>query len=72
MVPGMGHCGGGVGANSFGNGPSPQKDADHDILTALDRWVETGVAPGKIIATGIAVGDASLAIQTLRSAPWRT
>jgi hypothetical protein len=44
MVPGMGHCGGGVGANSFGNGASPQKDADHDVLSALERWVETGVA----------------------------
>ena len=59
MVPGMGHCGGGVGANSFGNGASPQKDADHDIFSALDRWVETGVAPDKIIATGTVVGDTS-------------
>jgi feruloyl esterase len=57
MVPGMGHCGGGVGANSFGNGASPQKDADHDVFSALERWVETGVAPDKIVATGTVVGD---------------
>jgi hypothetical protein len=37
MVPGMGHCGGGVGANSFGNGASAQTDADQDIISALDR-----------------------------------
>jgi hypothetical protein len=59
MVPGMGHCGGGVGANSFGNGASAQTDPDHDILSALERWVETRVAPAKIIATGSVVGDAS-------------
>lgn len=39
MVPGMGHCGGG--------------DAPHgiDMLGAIDRWVETGRAPDKLIAT---------------------
>jgi feruloyl esterase len=62
MVPGMGHCGGGVGANSFGNGASAQTDSDHDVISALDRWVETGVAPDKIIATGTVVGDTSKAL----------
>jgi feruloyl esterase len=62
MVPGMGHCGGGVGANSFGNGASAQTDSDHDVVSALDRWVETGVAPDKIIATGTVVGDTSKAL----------
>ena len=41
MVPGMQHCGGGPGPNSFG-GP---------ITTALERWVEQRSAPDKIIAT---------------------
>jgi feruloyl esterase len=59
MVPGMGHCGGGVGANSFGNGASAQTDPDHDVISALDRWVETGVAPDKIISSGTVVGDTS-------------
>ena len=39
MVPGMGHCGGGPGANSF------------DMMTALEHWVEHGVAPERILAT---------------------
>jgi hypothetical protein len=26
-------------------------DAEHDALTALDQWVEHGVAPAKVIAT---------------------
>jgi len=53
MVPGMAHCGGGDGPNAFGNGTSngPVIDADHDLLKALEGWVEQGVAPEKIIAT---------------------
>jgi Tannase and feruloyl esterase len=55
MVPGMGHCFSGPGANAFGqpfwrNGPNPSAASD-DILTALDQWVENQNAPDKIIAT---------------------
>jgi feruloyl esterase len=39
MVPGMQHCGGGPGPNTF------------DTLTALENWVEHGVAPDAIIAS---------------------
>jgi len=53
MVPGMAHCSGGAGPNAFGNGTvnGPVIDAEHDLLKALERWVEVGVAPDKIIAT---------------------
>jgi len=53
MVPGMGHCSGGAGATNFGNqgGPAPVIDAAHDVLAALDRWVESGTAPDSIIAS---------------------
>lgn len=54
MVPGMEHCGGGPGANVFGNAfgaPLQQDDPEHDVVKALERWVEQGVAPEKIIAT---------------------
>ena len=52
MVPGMAHCGGGDGPNAFGNGVNgPVIDADHDLLKALEHWVEGGVAPERIIAT---------------------
>ena len=44
LVPGMGHCAGGPGPNSF------------DMLTALENWVEKGVAPDKIIATHSTAG----------------
>ncbi|MGC1457006.1 MAG: tannase/feruloyl esterase family alpha/beta hydrolase [Steroidobacteraceae bacterium] len=38
MAPGMAHCAGGEGPDSF------------DSLTALERWVELGKAPRRIIA----------------------
>jgi feruloyl esterase len=39
LVPGMHHCGGGPGPNVF------------ETLTALDNWVEKGIAPDAIEAT---------------------
>ena len=50
MVPGMQHCGGGSGANSFGQFTVESADADHDVDVALERWVEKGVAPERIVA----------------------
>jgi feruloyl esterase len=52
MVPGMAHCFGGPGPNVFLHASAcPQCDAKHDMLTALERWVEAGEAPGTIVAT---------------------
>jgi feruloyl esterase len=57
MVPGMGHCGGGTGATSFGNqGGSPTIDPDHDLLAALDRWVEQRRPPDRIVASKVEGG----------------
>ena len=58
MVPGMGHCSGGAGTAHFGNqgGPSPVVDADHDLLAALDRWVESGTPPATFIASRVVNG----------------
>ena len=39
MAPGMGHCGGGEGPNTF------------DMMTALEQWVEHGQAPDRIVAS---------------------
>ena len=40
MVPGMGHCGGGPGVNTF------------DQIATLEKWVEKGIAPATILGTG--------------------
>jgi feruloyl esterase len=50
MAPGVQHCGGGPGADSFGEF-APAGDAQHDLYGALEQWVEKGAAPEKIIAT---------------------
>jgi hypothetical protein len=53
VVPGMGHCSGGPGPNAFGGlaQPAVPMDPRHDIFSALENWVEHGVAPTQIIAT---------------------
>jgi feruloyl esterase len=40
LVPGMGHCGGGPALDQF------------DMLSAVVNWLEKGVAPDSIVATG--------------------
>jgi feruloyl esterase len=44
MVPGMGHCGGGTGVNTF------------DMMTPLDQWVTTGKAPVQVPASRVRNG----------------
>src|SRR5216683_806594 len=44
MAPGMAHCAGGPGLNTF------------DTLTAIERWVEEGKAPKKLIASHTTLG----------------
>jgi feruloyl esterase len=50
LAPGVAHCGGGAGPNQLGQ-TGGNGDAEHDIVVALERWVETGTAPTRIIAT---------------------
>jgi len=58
MVPGMAHCARGAGASNFGNqgGEAPVCDAEHDLIEALDAWVERGAAPDRIIASRVENG----------------
>jgi hypothetical protein len=51
LVPGMQHCAGGPGPNSFNQyGTASPKDPQTDMFAALIRWVEEGKAPQSIIA----------------------
>ena len=64
MVPGMGHCFGGPGATEIGESADPPVvDAEHDLMKALERWVEQGVAPEKIIASHYVDGDPARGVQ---------
>jgi Tannase and feruloyl esterase len=59
LAPGMGHCGGGPGPNSFGqsaDSETPFEPRRH-LLAALVQWVEQGKPPQSVIATK-RLGDA--------------
>ena len=54
MPPGLYHCTGGPGPNNFGGTRHKgvkKNDPENDIVGALDRWVEQGIAPAKLLAT---------------------
>jgi len=52
MAPGVQHCGGGPGPDSFGQvGDLNFDDPSHSVDAALEKWVEKGKAPGTIIAS---------------------
>ena len=58
MVPGMQHCGGGPGPDSFGAFmASPGTDPQHNMRIALENWVEKGTEPTTFIATKPASAD---------------
>ncbi len=44
MAPGMGHCGGGEGPDTF------------DMVSALEQWVEGGKAPERVVASKSTAG----------------
>jgi feruloyl esterase len=44
MVPGMNHCAGGPGTDAF------------DKMGAMEQWVQTGVAPDRIVASHLTAG----------------
>jgi hypothetical protein len=51
MAPGLAHCGGGPGPNDFGQlTVGSSGDALRDVNAALEKWVEEGVAPERIVA----------------------
>jgi feruloyl esterase len=58
MVPGMGHCSGGTGWTNFGNqgGSVPSPTPQTDVLMAMDRWVDQGIAPDSIVAARLSSG----------------
>lgn len=61
MVPGVMHCGGGAGPDSFnsalGGVPRPPVDGpDYDLFSALIQWTQGGGAPNQVLATKFLAG----------------
>jgi hypothetical protein len=50
MAPGMLHCDGGAGPGGLMGRSAAAFDADHDVSLAIERWVEQGTPPARIIA----------------------
>lgn len=69
LAPGMMHCGGGTGPDSFNSSLGapqlpPNDDASHDLFAALIDWRERGNAPDRVIATRHAApGDPTITMQ---------
>ncbi|KAJ5105750.1 hypothetical protein NUU61_003097 [Penicillium alfredii] len=60
-ISGMGHCGDGDGANGIGQGLKTYggKDAQDNVLMAMVKWVEEGVAPETVRGAKFANGAGS-------------
>lgn len=58
LLPGMGHCSGGVGFSHIGGatGAPLKADADHDMVRAIVQWVKGGDAPSLFIAAQVKDG----------------
>jgi Tannase and feruloyl esterase len=67
LVPGMQHCSDGPGPNAFGqSGAALTNDPRHNVMAALEQWVEKGAAPSTIVATKFANDDETKGAQTTR------
>ena len=79
LVPGMGHCAGSTSAPWYVGGGNQVTyvngaeysvpgyvDAQHDVLLAMMRWTEEGVAPDSITATKYVNDTVSLGVERQR------
>ncbi len=67
MAPGVGHCFGGPGANSFGQlGTVTAKGPKYGMFDALQAWVEKGTPPDEIIGTKYTGDDREKPVQMTR------
>jgi tannase/feruloyl esterase len=59
MIPGMLHWMGGDVPDQFGGSgaDAPVLDSDHDMLSALERWVEHGSPPQNLVASEVKDGQ---------------
>jgi feruloyl esterase len=68
LVPGMAHGGNGPGPGDFGQRlpVGGEFSPSDDILTALERWVEQGIAPEQLIATAYVDGEPARGVRAQR------
>jgi feruloyl esterase len=68
-ISGMSHCGGGPGATFIGNtaAATASLDPDQNVLMAMVRWVEEGVAPNTITGTKFVNDTPALGVDFTRA-----
>lgn len=65
MLPGVQHCGGGPGPNRWGDWES-EPDGTSNMIGALEKWVEKGVAPQGLTAVRYKNNRASAGVERSR------
>lgn len=71
MVPGVQHCAGGPGPDSYGEvGDLNPTDPNHSLDAALEQWVEKGTVPSTVIASKFAGEDRQHATITRPLCPY--
>ncbi|KAH7353369.1 Tannase/feruloyl esterase [Plectosphaerella cucumerina] len=68
-ISGMRHCFGGPGAAAIGNGgfePVHSLDPEENVLMAIVRWVEEGIAPESVVGTRFVNEDQSAGVDYKR------
>jgi len=67
MLPGVQHCSGGPGPDLASTLEIPSlRDAQHNVVTALENWVEKGTAPSALIATKFVSDDSAKGVKLSR------
>jgi feruloyl esterase len=65
----MGHCSGGPGFNAcggFSQLPPISDSPRNDLVSAIERWVETGIAPERIEAARYVDNDVEKGVEATR------
>lgn len=71
MAPGVQHCGGGPGPDSYGEvGDLNPTDPKHSLDAALEQWMEKGTAPSTVIASKFAGEDRQHPMMTRPLCPY--
>lgn len=70
LLPGFGHTSGGKGVKDIGTLgiKATPRDAEHDMICAMERWVEQGVAPDRLLGTYWKMNEKGLAFDYDRPA----
>ncbi len=70
LMPGFGHTVGGSGVQEVGivGATEVVRDPEHDAICALERWIEQGVAPERLLGTHFELGSSGLKFDHARPA----